>query len=242
MTALPDETTPDEICAVLTHELRSPLSTIEGYLDLLASGGVGPVTEPQRELLDVISRNVRRLTVAVSEWHELARIEAGRLELAREPIDLEEVADRAIAELRPQIQSKEQTVTVETSPVPCVVVGDRRALERTVANLVSNAQKYTPRGGTIRVVFGLEDDRLARLDVVDTGIGIRDEDQPYLFRKFYRAHLTDAEPGTGLGLPLTQALVEGMGGRIVVQSALGSGSTFSVLLPRASEPAAPDIA
>ena len=100
-------------------------------------------------------------------------------------------------------------------------------------NLLSNAHKYTPSGGTIRVVLGVEDERTVRLDVIDSGIGINDEDRPHLFRKFYRARLTDNEPGTGLGLPLTKALIEGMGGRIEVESAFGRGSTFSLLLPRA---------
>lgn len=232
MIDLPPETTPDEICAILTRELRSPLSTIEGYLDLLAGGGVGPVTDEQREILDVLSRNVQRLTTMARDWHELARIEAGRLELARTPVDLEEIADRAIAGLRPRIRSKAQQVAVEASPVPCIVAGDQRALHRAVDHLLSNAHKYTPSGGAIRVTLGFEDDRTARLDVADTGIGIRDEDQPHLFRKFFRAHLTDAEPGAGLGLTLTRALIEGMGGQIAVQSALGHGSTFSVLVPR----------
>ena len=242
MTELPPETTPDEICAFLTHELRSPLSTIEGYLDLLANGGVGPVTDEQREFLAVVSRNVRRLTTSVSDCYDMARIEAGRLELADEPVDLEEIVDRALGELRPKIRSKQQQVTVETPSVPVVVVGDRRALVRAVGNLLSNAHKYTPTGGAIRVRLSVEGERTARLDVADTGLGIRDEDQPYLFRKFYRAHLTDAEPGTGLGLPLTRALIEQMGGRIVVQSALGRGSTFSILLPREAELAPPTIA
>jgi signal transduction histidine kinase len=239
MTELPPETTPDEICAFLTHELRSPLSTIAGYLDLLANGGVGPVTDEQREFLVVVSRNVQRLTGAVNDWYDMVRIEAGQLELAREPVDLEEVVDRAIAGVRPRIRSKEQQVTVETSAVPCIVLGDQRALVRVVHNLLSNAHKYTPTGGAIRLVLCVEDERIARLDVTDTGIGIRDEDQAYLFRKFYRAHLTDAEPGTGLGLPLTRALVERMGGRIDVQSVLGSGSTFSIRLPRRAEPNVP---
>jgi signal transduction histidine kinase len=225
------EPTPDDFCAVLTRELRSPLSTIEGYLDLLANGGVGPVSDEQREFLDVIGRNVRRLVAVVGDWHDMARLEAGRLELVQEAVDLEEIADRAIAALRPGIRAKEQQVTVDVSATPCVAVGDARAILRAAGNLISNAHKYTPRRGSIRIMLGPADDGMVRLDVADTGIGIRDEDQPHLFRKFFRADLTDAEPGTGLGLTLTQVLVERMGGRVLVHSVLGKGSTFSIVLP-----------
>jgi signal transduction histidine kinase len=233
MTARPSAPTPDEMCAVLARELRTPLSTVEGYLDLLAGGGVGPVTAEQREFLDVVVRNVRRLTVVVSDWLDISRLEAGRFELAQLPVDLLDVADRVVADLRPRIWAKEQRITVETPSEPALVLGDSRALVQVVSNLLSNAHKYTPPGGQIRLVLSTDRDDIVRLDVDDTGIGIRDEDQPYLFRKFFRAHLTESEPGTGLGLTLVKTLVERMGGSISIRSTFGTGSTFTVVLPRA---------
>jgi signal transduction histidine kinase len=235
MTGQTTEPTPDEIVAVLARELRTPLSTIEGYLDLLAHGGVGPLTEEQREFLDVVMRNVKRLTVVVSDWLDMSRIEAGRFELHLEPVDLLDVADRAVAELRPRIRAKEQQITVDAPFDPLLVQADARALARIVGNLLSNAHKYTPPGGSIHVTLAEGDDTMVRLDVRDTGIGIRDEDQANLFRKFFRAHLTESEPGTGLGLTLVNVLVGRMGGRIWVESVFGQGSTFSVVLPRAVE-------
>lgn len=216
---------------MLAREVRSPLATIEGYLDLLAHGGVGPISDEQRDFLDVVIRNVHRLSTVASDWHEMARLEAGRLDLVREPVDLVEIVDRAVADLRPGIRGKEQQVTVDVADTATMAVGDPRALLRVVGNLVSNAHKYTPPGGRIRVVLGVGEDQTVRLDVIDTGIGIRDEDQPHLFRKFFRAHLTDAEPGTGLGLTISRVLVERMGGQVLVRSVLGEGSTFSVVLP-----------
>jgi len=236
MTGLPSEPTPDEICAVLARELRTPLSTIEGYLDLLGHGGVGPLTPEQQEFLDVVSRNVRRLTLVVSDWLDMSRLEAGRYELHQETVDLLDVADLAIGELRPRIRAKEQQIGVDVPSDPVLVLGDGRALARIVGNLLSNAHKYTPPGGSIRLVLAADDDTV-KLDVQDTGIGIRDEDRPYLFRKFFRAHLTASEPGTGLGLTLVKELVERMGGQVSVSSTFGQGSTFSVVLPRAVEPA-----
>jgi signal transduction histidine kinase len=235
MTGQTSEPTPDEICAVLARELRTPLSTIEGYLDLLAQGGVGPLTEEQREFLDVVMRNVNRLTLVVSDWLDMSRIEAGRWVLQAESVDLLDVADRAVAELRPRIRAKEQQVAVDAPLDPILVHGDARALGRIVGNLLSNAHKYTPPGGSIQVTLAEAADNTVKLDVRDTGIGIRDQDRPYLFRKFFRAHLTESEPGTGLGLTLVKVLVERMGGRISVESVFGKGTTFSVELPRAVE-------
>jgi signal transduction histidine kinase len=242
MTESTSDPTPDELCAILARELRSPLSTIEGYLHLLVNGGLGSLTDEQREYLDVVSRNVDRLTSVVSDWLDLARLEAGKFDVARQPVDLEEIADRAIAELRSRIRSKEQQVSVETPAVPVMAIGDARALLQVVTNLLSNAHKYTPPGGAISLVLAIDDDTVS-LDVVDTGIGVREDDQAGLFRKFFRANLTDAEPGTGLGLALTKALIEQMGGQVSMCSELGKGSTFTISIPRATEPiAVPDLA
>jgi signal transduction histidine kinase len=234
MTSLPGDPTPDEMCTVLTRELRTPLATIEGYLDLLAQGGVGPITPEQREFLAVVSRNVQRLTVVVGDWYDMARLEAGRLELARERVDLLDVVDCAVGELRARIRAKEQQIFVDTPAAPAMVLGDERAQARIVRNLLSNAHKYTPRGGQIRVALSTDAAGAIRLDVQYTGSGIRDEDQAQLFRKFFRAPLTESEPGTGLGLTLVRAMVERMDGQISARSTLGEGSTFSVVLPGAS--------
>jgi signal transduction histidine kinase len=226
-----DEPSPDEVCTFLAHELRSPLSTIAGYVDLLAHDGVGPVTEEQREFLDVVGRNVDRLSMVVNDWYELSRLEAGKLELARVAVDLEEIADRAVAELRPRIRSKEQQVRVDVAGPPCLADGDPRALQRVVGNLLSNACKYTPPAGSIHVSLESSSDGMVRLEVADTGIGIRDEDLPHICRKFFRASLTESEPGSGLGLTLVKALIEQMGGRLLVQSELGRGSRFTIVMP-----------
>ena len=200
MTEQPGEPAAGEICAVLARELRIPLSTIEGFVDLMASGGVGPVTDEQREVLDVVGHNVRRLSGVVSDWYDLSRLEAGALELTRTQVDLEEIADRAVAALRPRLRGKEQQVSVQVPSEPAVVLGDPRALLRVVGNLLSNAHKFTAPGGEIGLVLAIDGDERVRLEVIDNGLGIRVEDQPHIFRKFFRAHLTEAEPGSGHGL------------------------------------------
>ncbi|MFN8633762.1 MAG: HAMP domain-containing sensor histidine kinase [Chloroflexota bacterium] len=232
-TAQANEATSSEVCTILARELRGPLSTVDGYLELLMNGGVGELTPEQKEFLGVVRRNIDRLSAVVSDWIDVARIESGLFQLAREAVDLEEMVDRAVATIRPRVRAKEQQILVESPADLLLVPGDSRALLRVVDNLLSNAHKYTPRGGTIRLAL-TADGGTARLDVTDTGIGIREEDQDRLFRKFYRSDLTETEPGTGLGLTLVKSLVEQHGGRVAVQSELGKGSIFTIWLPTSS--------
>ena len=222
---------------MLARELRTPLSTIEGYIELLNKGDVGALLPEQREYLDVVSRNVQRRVSGVGDWTEVCRLEANRQDIARTDVDLEEIIDRAVAEVRPGIRVKSQRIQVRLPDEPVVVLGDARALLKIVENLVSNAHKYTPPSGSIQIVAEFEGEDGARLDVVDTGIGLREEDQGRLFRKFFRSSLTEAEPGTGLGLTLCRMLVERMGGTISMTSVFGKGSTFTVRLVRASQAA-----
>ena len=233
MTDVTDQPTPDEVFTVLARELRTPLSTIEGYIELLNNGDVGALLPEQREYLDVVSRNVQRLMTVVGDWTEICRLEADRQDVLREDTDLEEVVDRAVAEVRPRIRAKAQRLQVHLPESPVLVQGDMRGLLRVVDNLLSNAHKYTPPSGSIQITVEREGEDGIRLDIVDTGIGLREEDQARLFRKFFRSSLTEAEPGTGLGLAISRMLVERMGGSISVTSALGKGSTFSVHLLRA---------
>lgn len=237
MTDVTDQPTPDEVFSVLARELRTPLSTIEGYIELLNNGDVGALLPEQREYLDVVSRNVQRLVTVVGDWTEICRLEADRQDVLREDTDLEEVIDRAVAELRPRIRAKDQRLQVQLPDEPVVVLGDMRALLKIVDNLLSNSHKYTPPSGSIRVAVEFEGEAGVRLDIVDTGIGLREEDQARLFHKFFRSSLTESEPGTGLGLAISRMLAERMSGRITVTSALGKGSTFSVHLMRAGQKA-----
>lgn len=232
------EPTPAEIYSTLARELRSPLATVAGYLELLANGGVGAVTEAQHDFLGVVSRNVHRLTMVVDDWLELARLESGKVVFALGPVDLGGVIAGVCDDLRESVEGKQQRLTVDVPPVPVHVLADQRSVYRIVSNLCSNAHKYTQPGGDIRLAVAYEGTDLVRFDAVDSGIGIREEDQALLFRKFFRAPLREAEPGTGLGLTLTKLLVERLGGTIGVRSALGHGATFTVRLPRAAGPAA----
>jgi signal transduction histidine kinase len=227
----------EDICTILGRELRSPLSTIQKYLELLANDGVGPITVEQRDFLAVAIRNVERLALVANDWYDLSRIEAGHCNVVLGAVDLGAIVDAALAGLRPSLFAKEQQVTVVVEPnLPCAI-GDARALTRAVGNVLSNAHKYTPPGGSIVVNQALYESERVPLEVVDDGIGIPDEDLPHLFQRYFRSSLTNAEPGTGLGLVIVKDLVERMGGEVAAKSALGHGSTFTIVLEAAVRPA-----
>jgi signal transduction histidine kinase len=223
-----------DFIAVVSHELRTPLTAIKGYTELVLDGDAGELGDEQREYLTVALANTDRLVDLVDDLLDLSRIASGRFEIERAPVDPAAVVDEAVTAVRPLVEAKDQRLVVEVAPDLPPVAGDRRRLTQVALNLLSNAHKYTPAGGTITVSLTREDGELS-LVVRDTGAGIRPEDLPHLFERFFRAD--DAArnaPGTGLGLAITRSLVELHGGRITVQSALGVGSRFEVRLPAAA--------
>jgi signal transduction histidine kinase len=224
-----------EFVTVVTHELRSPLTSIAGYLDLLLEEG-GEGAEAREAYLQIVKRNADRLLELINDLLDLARLEAGKLELKRLPLDLEGLIQEVSGALRPQIDGKEQHLRLDLAASLPVVTGDPERLTQVLLNLLSNAHKYTPQGGTITVVTRAERAGVC-IAVQDTGIGLSSEEQRQLFTKFFRAQqpLVREVGGTGLGLAIARALVELHGGTITVVSTPGEGSTFKVILPVAHE-------
>jgi CheY-like chemotaxis protein len=163
---------------------------------------------------------------------DVSRIEGGRMELDIRPVQIEGVIHEVADMIQPQCAQKSLHLTVEVEPGVGSVLGDRKRLTQVVTNLVSNACRYTPEGGHIKMTL-LRSDSAVRVDVSDTGIGIAPEDQSKIFQRFYRVNhpLVQEVSGTGLGLPITKMLVEMHGGRIWVDSKEGQGSTFTFVLP-----------
>jgi signal transduction histidine kinase len=218
--------------ASLSHELRSPLNAILGYSDLLQRGIGGELGEMQSEFLEHITAAGRHLTAVVNDILDTSRIEAGRLELVREPVALHETTRFVLAMFGPQADECEVQLSSDVPGDLPPVDADPVRLRQVLCNLVSNAIKFTPRGGRVRVGARLVGDQV-ELSVADSGVGIRSEDMPRLFRDFERVSSRVEHPteGTGLGLSLTRRLVELHGGSIHAQSEEGLGSTFTVLLP-----------
>lgn len=222
----------NEFFSMVSHELRTPLTSIKGYVDLLQSGATGEVSPEQREFLDIIKTNTDRLVKLINDLLDLSRIDAGRLDLHLRAVDIGLLTRQVVNTLRPLLDNKQQHVTLDLSPNTPLVWADNDRVVQILTNLISNAHKYTPSGGTIAITIQPVNDHV-RVDVQDNGIGISPEDQPHLFSRFFRAknRVTQQSPGTGLGLAITRSLVEMQGGEIFVTSTPNQGSTFSFTLP-----------
>jgi PAS domain S-box-containing protein len=226
----------DEFIALVSHELRTPLTSIRGYLELVSDGG--ELSEEQEHFLGVVSRNAERLQSLVGDLLFVAQIEAGRLQLETSPVDLEQIAADAVESARPLADQKQIELTTEVHAVPRFE-GDRGRLGQLLDNFLSNAIKFTPEGGSVRVRLGLEDGN-AVLEIADTGMGIPQAEQERLFERFFRTSNATAQAiqGTGLGLTISKAIAEAHGGRITFTSIEGKGTTFRIELPLAGALAA----
>lgn len=222
--------------SVAAHELRSPLASIQGYLEVLLDEEPGPLTTEQREYLEIVQRGAHRLLRITGSLLDATRIEAGRIELVLQPVNLRVLVETVVAEWQGWLDAKQQQLVVDAAPdLPAALCDETRAAQ-ILNNLVSNASKYTPQGGTIRIsLVPAEEDGFLQVSVADNGLGIAASDQAKLFSRFFRtenARLTDAT-GTGLGLYIARSLVELHGGRIWFESEIDRGSTFHVTLPAA---------
>jgi signal transduction histidine kinase len=222
----------DAFVATVSHELRTPLTSISGFLEMLEDeehvlGDAG------RQYLDVIRRSTERLHALVEDLLLVAQIEAHRIELELAPVDLGELAHIAAESARPAAVEKKIALDVVTDGPPAVL-GDAKRLSQVLDNLVSNAVKFTPDGGTVTVSVSTNG-KGAKLVVADTGIGVSAEEQKQVFSRFFRASTATrrAIPGTGLGLAICHALVEQHGGSIEFRSREGEGTEVVVTLPAA---------
>jgi signal transduction histidine kinase len=223
--------------AVAAHELRNPLTPILGYIELLLDEECGPLTSDQRETLHIMLKNVLRLRTITSDLLDLARIEAGRIELLLQPVDLRTLVEMICSEYQPQLTAKKQALHLHVAgALPNSLCDETRAAQ-IVGNLISNASKYTPANGQIAVTLSAAADGFLQIAVADTGIGIASEDQEFVFNAFYRARAAARQntSGTGLGLHITRLLVELHGGQIWFTSSPGRSTIFYVTFPIADE-------
>jgi PAS domain S-box-containing protein len=219
-----------EFLAMLSHDLHTPLTAVKGSMDVLANEGVG--IELSRELLGIAQENADRLFRIVSDILDLTRIEAGHLELRREPFDLAAGLRGAMDRLRRLAEDRQTTMTLQADEGLPRVQADTQRMDQVFTNLLGNALKFTPCGGRIIVTVRRQGAELLT-EIRDSGKGIPAEHLDRIFERFYRVPLPDGErvEGTGLGLSICKAIVEEHGGRIWAQSTAGQGSAFSFTLP-----------
>ncbi|MBF8256985.1 MAG: putative two-component sensor histidine kinase [Anaerolineales bacterium] len=219
-----------EFVTTVSHDLRSPLTAILGYVELIERAG--SVNDQQREFIRRVRLSVEHMTRLVADLLDLGRIEAG-LDTSMEVTPISVLARYALDGLRSAAEMKQQKVETFLSDDLPMVRGDPYRLRQMIANLLENAIKYTPANGEIVVAAVVEGDQVI-LRVSDSGPGIPAADQPYIFDKFFRAsNVPDDTGGTGLGLSIVKSIVDSHQGRIWVDSQLGRGTTFTVVLPRA---------
>ncbi len=224
------------LTADVAHELRTPLSNIQGYLEAIRDG----LVEPSPEAIDTIHSQALHLSRLVEDLRLLAQVEAGALQLQPSPVRVDELLQSSVEAVRPRAEGKEVDLTLEVEPSLPTANLDETRIAQVVGNLLENAITHTPEGGRVsvsaRVLRQAQDEREAvEVTIADTGSGISSEDLPRLFDRFYRVDPSRdrSTGGAGLGLTIARRLVEAHGGAIEVESELGQGSRFTVRLPTA---------
>jgi signal transduction histidine kinase len=223
------EETKREFFAAVSHELRSPLTSIRGAIDILHQGAPGPLTEKQERLTSIVAQSSERLLGLANQILEMSRLRAGLVELDRKPLDLAALVDRVVEELHPQAEEAGVTLQCERYGSHFAYLGDEERLHQLVINLGANAIRFTPRGGSV-VVRAIDASSELELQVEDTGVGIPADALPNIFDPYRQAHRDRG--GTGLGLAIVQGVAKAHGGRVTAESREGKGSRFTVLLPR----------
>jgi len=223
-----------EFVATASHELRSPLTSIKGFVELLAAGG--KLDDRQREFVEIIELSTNRLVDLVNDLLDVARVEAGRVEIHRRPTDIEDAAREVVLLLRQRVEEKDQRLEFVTEDELPLALADPSRVRQILTNLVTNAHLYTDPGGKVTIALRATEHHVA-IEVADTGRGMTDEEIEHAFDRFYRGRGERQPGGTGLGLAIVRSLVELHGGDVTIDSTPGEGTRFIVRLPRA-----PDIA
>jgi len=223
---------------MMSHELRTPLNAIGGFTELLEMGIHGPVTEQQRTALGRIKANQRQLLTLITEILNFVRIESGRMEYHFGRVSLMRALTDVSVMLRGAADEKKLTLAIGDAGTDVIAFADAERVRQILVNLVMNAVKYTPAGGTITMSCAtLDDTVIARVD--DTGPGIEPKQLATIFEPFVQlaASLSDQRSGLGLGLPVSRDLARAMNGDVTAESTMGVGSSFTLSLPRARESA-----
>jgi signal transduction histidine kinase len=228
-----------DFLSIIAPELRTPITVMRTLTGLLLDPASDPTAEQRHTMLETMQRNAERMQHLIGEILDLARYRAGTIGLQLRQFDASDLAESAVATIRPLAERRSQTVDLRLPRGPSPrVYGDRARLERALLNLVANAHHFAPDGGRITVRLHSSNDGLIRWSVTDDGPGISAVDQAHLFERFFVGRHEPNAPheGVGLGLPRALAIAQAHGGSIEVRSRPGRGSTFTLVIPSAGPP------
>lgn len=218
--------------SVISHELRTPLHSIGGFVDVILMGKTGPINDLQRDFLETVKEQAQHLYQLIEDLLEFNRLESGQFQLSITPVEIGTLVKEVVESMFPVADERHIHLINKVNVPTATVEGDRKRLRQVFTNLVDNALKFTPAGGSVTIAAETTADGVT-VRVQDTGIGIPKEEQGRIFERFYQVDsgLTREHRGTGLGLAIVKHIVEQHGGRIWVESEVNRGSTFFVSLP-----------
>jgi signal transduction histidine kinase len=225
----------DDFISIASHELKTPMAAIKGYISMMLEGIAGQMDQKAKDHLQKISSNVQRLDILVSELLDVSRLEQGRMQFDMQPYDISSITKEVFSSFKDQADSKKiQLIEQKLETMPQVFIDPDRT-RQVLDNLIGNAIKYTLKG-SVTVSYKIEENNLQTI-VKDTGVGMSPEDRKQLFTKFYRikTEKTADIPGTGLGLWIAREIVKKQNGEIYVDSMENVGSQFTVTLPYIKE-------
>jgi two-component system sensor histidine kinase/response regulator len=226
----------ENFITLVSHQLRSPLTSVKQYFGVIREGFAGDVTEKQKEIIRKAGGYIDSLLKLINDWLDVSRVEAGRIRDKSEPVSLAAVLSEAAEALKPQAQAKKVVIELNITDNLPQLIGDPNCLREAFLNLLSNAIIYNREGGTVTVTAKEQGDELV-VEVSDTGIGISKENLPFIFDEFFRVKSKETQhiSGTGLGLPIAKKIIEAHNGCVKVASEPGKGTNFSILLPKAQQ-------
>jgi len=225
--------TKDEFISMASHQLRTPLTTIKGYLSMVLEGDVGPVTKNERKMIQQAFDSSERMVFLISDLLNVSRLQSGKFVIENKPTDLNKMVESEVGQLKETATNHHLTLTYKKPEnIPMLNLDDTK-IRQVIMNFMDNAIFYTPAGGSIEVALEATDNEV-RYTVTDTGLGVPKAEQHHLFAKFYRAgNARKMRPdGTGLGLFMAKKVIVAQGGAIIFRSIEGKGSTFGFSFPR----------
>jgi signal transduction histidine kinase len=225
--------TKDEFISMASHQLRTPLTTIKGYLSMVLEGDVGPVTKDERKMLEMAFDGAERMVFLIADLLNVSRLQSGKFVLDNKPTDLAKMVQSEVTQLQDTAAHHNLKLTLhKPEKFPMLNIDDMK-IRQVVMNFLDNAIYYTPAGGSIDVALSQTENTIS-YTVTDTGLGVPKAEQHHLFAKFYRAgNARKMRPdGTGLGLFMAKKVITAQGGAIIFSSTEGKGSTFGFSFPR----------